>query len=169
LLASIDFPKLIPAPDLPPENVETGTQNQEGMVGTQAAIDFLASMGQGSSRRERLAMVHHELDQRNAELVRTLWDGLSSIKGVKLYGPSPSERRTPTISFTVEGVTSTNVAERLAAKGLFLSHGDFYAATVVERLGLGPEGLVRAGCACYTTAEEIERLVDGVREVSSGR
>jgi cysteine desulfurase family protein (TIGR01976 family) len=169
LLASIDFPKLIPAPDLPPENVETGTQNQEGMVGTQAAIDFLASMGQGSSRRERLAMVHHELDQRNAELVRTLWDGLSSIKGVKLYGPSPSERRTPTISFTVDGVTSTNVAERLAAKGLFLSHGDFYAATVVERLGLGPEGLVRAGCACYTTAEEIERLVDGVREVSSGR
>ena len=37
-----------------------------------------------------------------------------------------------------------------------LSHGDFYAATVVERLGLGAEGLVRAGCACYTTEEEID-------------
>jgi cysteine desulfurase family protein (TIGR01976 family) len=169
LLDSIDFPKLIPAPDLPPEKVETGTQNQEGIVGTHAAIDFVASLGQGSSRRERLAKVHHELDNRNAGLVRSLWEGLKSIEGVKLYGPNPHERRTPTISFTVAGVTSTNVATRLAAKGLFLSHGDFYAATVVERLGLGPEGLVRAGCACYTTAEEIERLVEGVREVSSGR
>jgi selenocysteine lyase/cysteine desulfurase len=69
------------------------------------------------------------------------------------------------VSFTVKGVTSTDVARRLAARGLFLSHGDFYAATVVARLGLGPEGLVRAGCACYTTAAEIERLLEGVSEI----
>jgi selenocysteine lyase/cysteine desulfurase len=48
---------------------------------------------------------------------------------------------------------------------LFLSHGDFYAATIPERLGLGEEGLVRAGCACYTTAEEIERLIEGVAAI----
>src|SRR6267378_4060754 len=47
LLESVDFPKLIPAPDYAPENVETGTQNQEGMVGAAAAIDFLASLGGG--------------------------------------------------------------------------------------------------------------------------
>jgi selenocysteine lyase/cysteine desulfurase len=58
------------------------------------------------------------------------------------------------------------VARKLAGRGLFLSHGDFYAATVVERLGLGDEGLVRAGCACYTTAEEIERLIEGVNEIA---
>src|SRR5438874_10646036 len=44
LLDTTDFPKLIPAPDVGPERVETGTQNQEGMVGTAAAIDFLASL-----------------------------------------------------------------------------------------------------------------------------
>ncbi|MGB8507714.1 MAG: hypothetical protein WCD76_04860, partial [Pyrinomonadaceae bacterium] len=60
----------------------------------------------------------------------------------------------------------TEVARRLAARGVFVSHGDFYAATVVERLGLGEEGLVRAGCACYTTLEEVERLVAGVREIA---
>jgi selenocysteine lyase/cysteine desulfurase len=49
---------------------------------------------------------------------------------------------------------------------LFLSHGDFYAATAVERLGLGTEGLVRAGCACYTTEEEIDRLIAGVRDLT---
>jgi len=71
------------------------------------------------------------------------------------------------VAFTVEGVASTDVSRKLATRGLFLSHGDFYAATVVDRLGLGPEGLVRAGCACYTTAQEIERLIEGVSEVAS--
>lgn len=159
LLAQIDFPKLIPAPDAPPENVETGTQNQEGMVGTGAAIDFLASLGRGRSRRERLASFFAEQHERGNQLLRRLWTGLESIKGVRLYGPAPGELRTPTLSFTVEGVSSTAVARRLAGEGLFLSHGDFYAATVVERLGLGEEGLVRAGCAIYTTAEEVERVI----------
>ena len=57
------------------------------------------------------------------------------------------------------------MARKLAARGLFVSHGDFYAATVVERLGLGPDGLVRAGCACYTSEDEIDRLIDAVRRL----
>jgi cysteine desulfurase family protein (TIGR01976 family) len=172
LLEAIDFPKLIPSPDSGPERAETGTQNQEGMVGTGAAIDFLASLaGLGSettkSIRAQLERVYAELHRRSADLLRQLWEGLSSIKGVRMYGPPPDVRRTATLSFVVEHITSTAVAQRLAARGLFLSHGDFYAATVIERLGLEPEGLVRAGCACYTTKEEIERLIDGVSEVAA--
>jgi len=167
LLESINFPKLIPAPDSAPENVETGTQNQEGMVGAGAAVDFLASLAGGVSRRSRLAAAYEGLHERSAELTGRLWNGLVSINGVRLYGPSPSLPRTPTVSFTVDGVASTEVARRLATCGLFLSHGDFYAATVVERLGLGEEGLVRAGSACYTTADEIERLIDGVKEIAA--
>ncbi|MCM3871118.1 MAG: cysteine desulfurase-like protein [Pyrinomonadaceae bacterium] len=166
LLESIDFPKLTPAPDDAPENVETGTQNQEGMVGAGAAIDFLASLTHGASRRDMLEVVYEELHNRSAELVQHLWEGLRDIKGITLYGPPPTEPRTPTISFTVAGIKSTDVSRQLAQRGLFLSHGDFYAATVVDRLKLGPEGLVRAGCACYTTAEEIERLIEGVAEIS---
>lgn len=167
LLESIDFPKLIPAPDDPPENVETGTQNQEGMVGAGAAIDFLAALISGDSRRAQLEVVYDELHGRSTTLARRLWEGLCDIKGITLYGPPPSDPRTPTISFTVAGVKSTDVARQLARRGLFLSHGDFYAATVVDRLNLGPEGLVRAGCACYTTAEEIERLLQGVAEIAA--
>ncbi|MCM3902788.1 MAG: cysteine desulfurase-like protein [Pyrinomonadaceae bacterium] len=167
LLESLDFPKLLPAPDDAPENVETGTQNQEGMVGAGAAIDFLAALISDGSRRARLKVVYEELHGRSATLVRRLWEGLSDVEGVTLYGPPPTEPRTPTISFTVTGVKSTDVARQLAQRGLFLSHGDFYAATVVDRLDLGPEGLVRAGCACYTTAEEIERLIEGVAEIAA--
>jgi cysteine desulfurase family protein (TIGR01976 family) len=164
LIQSMDFPKLIPAPDYAPENAETGTQNQEGMVGTGAAVDFLAALAAKGeeSRRGRLTAAFNELHQRGTELLARLWDGLSEIPGVQLYGPEPGKPRTPTLSFTVAGVASTEVARQLATKGLFLSHGDFYAATVVERLGLGEEGLVRAGCACYTDEEEIERLIKGV-------
>jgi cysteine desulfurase family protein (TIGR01976 family) len=169
LLDSIDFPKLIPAPDAAPENVETGTQNQEGMVGAGAAIDFLASLGNGGSRRARLATAFAELHQRSSELTRRLWNGLGTIKRVRLYGPSLDLPRTPTVAFTVDGLASTEVSRRLASRGLFLSHGDFYAATVVERLGLGPEGLVRAGCACYTTEDEIDRLIEGVDKIVKAR
>lgn len=171
LLETIDFPKLIPSPDYAPECAETGTQNQEGMVGTGAAIDFLYALGglgdATTRRRTQLAGVYAELHRRGADLLRRLWTGLSSINGVRLYGPAPDVRRTATLSFVIEGVTSTEVAKQLAARGLFLSHGDFYAATVIERLGLAPEGLVRAGCACYTTREEIERLIAGVNEIAS--
>jgi selenocysteine lyase/cysteine desulfurase len=66
------------------------------------------------------------------------------------------------VAFSVEGVTPETVVRQLAARAVFLSHGDFYATTVVERLGLG-QGLIRAGCACYTTEEEIDRLIEGVR------
>jgi len=169
LLESINFPKLIPAPDDAPENVETGTQNHEGIVGAGAAIDFLASLTRdvdNGSRRARLATAYDELHARSSMLVRRLWEGLSAIEAIRVYGPAPDQPRTPTVSFTVEGIASTEVARKLALRGLFLSHGDFYAATVTERLGLGEEGLVRAGCACYTTADEIERLIAGVSEIA---
>jgi len=168
LLESLPFPKLQPAPDYAPEVAETGTQNHEGIVGTAAAVDFLASLAPGETRRERLGASFGALHERAAELTRLMWEGLSGLEGVRLYGPAPGEPRTPTVAFTVEGMASTEVARRLAARGLFLSHGDFYAATVVERLDLAPEGLVRAGCACYTSREEVERLIEGVGEVARG-
>src|SRR5436305_14103003 len=150
LLDSLPFPKLVPAPDYAPEVAETGTQNHEGIAGAAAAIEFLASLAPGATRRERLRAAFDALHARGAALTKRMWDGLSEIEGVKLYGPTPRAARTPTVAFTVRGVKSTDAARRLAERGVFVSHGDFYAATVVERLGLGEEGLVRAGCACYT-------------------
>ncbi len=172
LLESIDFPKLQPAPDTAPERVEMGTLNHEGIAGAAAAVDFYASLvAQADSlrdRREALQLSFASLRAHSSPQVDRLWESLSRINGVRLYGPPPDARRTPTISFIVKQVASTEVARRLAERGLFVSHGDFYAQTVVDRLGLQPEGLVRIGCACYTSDDEIERLIDGVREVATG-
>jgi selenocysteine lyase/cysteine desulfurase len=106
------------------------------------------------------------LHDRGAILTDQLSHGLEETGGVKLYGPPPTAPRTSTIAFTLSGVPASEVARRLAERGLFLSHGNFYAATVITRLNLAPEGLVRAGCACYTTASEIDRLIQAVRAIS---
>jgi cysteine desulfurase family protein (TIGR01976 family) len=169
LLQSLEFPKLQPAPDAAPERVETGTQNHEGIAGAAAAVKYLAALSGGENRRARLEATYASLHARSQVLTRQLWEGLSRIEGVTLYGPPMDSARTPTVAFTVRGVTSTEVARRLASRGVFVSHGDFYAATVIERLGLGDEGLVRAGCACYTSIEEVERLTAGVRAIAAQR
>jgi cysteine desulfurase family protein (TIGR01976 family) len=166
LIEEIDFPRLRPAPDYSPERAETGTQSHESIAGAAAAVDFLASFAEGPSRRERLQVVYQEMHARQKELTRQLWDGLSAIKGVKIYGPAPDAARTSTLSLTVKNHSSEEVAKALTRRGVFASHGDFYALTVVERLGLAEEGLLRAGCACYTTMDEIERLVEGIRDIA---
>jgi cysteine desulfurase family protein (TIGR01976 family) len=121
-----------------------------------------------TTRRDSLQSAFSGLQAHSSSLVKRLWEDLSHIKGVRLYGPPPDVERTPTVSFVVDGVSSTDVARRLAERGLFASHGDFYAATVIKRLGLAPEGLVRVGCACYTNDEEIERLILTVRDIALG-
>lgn len=163
VLEALDVPKLDPAPMGIPDKLETGTQNHEGIAGVGAAVEFLASLAPaGGSRRERLTAAFGVLHRRGEELFRRLWEGLSRTPGVRCFGPPPGQPRTPTVAFAVEGRASADVARVCAARGVFVSNGDFYAATVVQRLGYGADGLVRAGCACYTTAEEVDRLLEAL-------
>ena len=173
LMSELDVAKLAPAPAQSPDRWETGTLNFEALAGTTAAIEFLASMAGGTggrhSRRSRLATSYDSMHERIAPLFAGLWNDLASIRGVTLFGPPPSdEPRSPTVAFTVAGVDSRVAATRLAHEfGVFAPNGHFYAATIAERYGIGGSGWVRAGCACYTTAEEVERLVSGVRAISA--
>jgi cysteine desulfurase family protein (TIGR01976 family) len=164
LLEKIYFPKVRPAPDSAPERVETGTLNHEGIVGAAAAVDFIASLGKGITRREKLSEAFSLIHDRDMRLTEQLWNGLSQIDSVKIYGPKPDVLRTSLVSFTVGDHKSRDIAGFLSDRSLFLSHGNFYAATVVERLGLANQGLLRAGCSVYTTADDVQRLIDGVRE-----
>lgn len=164
LLECLVVPKLLPASNAAPERLETGTQSHEAIAGAAAAVDFLASLAgdSGSSRRDRLTRTYAALHGRGTALARQLIDGLGAIPGVTLYGPSSGSARTPTVAFTVEGLAPRAVAEALARRGVFVSTGDFYATTLVRRLGREDGGLVRAGAACYTSEAEVARLVAGV-------
>jgi cysteine desulfurase family protein (TIGR01976 family) len=182
LLEELDVPKLAPAPAHAPDRLETGTQNHEGIVGAGAAVDFLASLGAAPAeagaggaggaggdttpRRARLASAFAMLHARGQGLLTRLWSGLREVPGVTLYGPPPEAPRTPTLAFSLRGVESEAVSRALAERAVFASNGDFYATTAVARLGHAEDGVVRAGCACYTTADEIDRLIEGVRELA---
>jgi len=163
LVRTLDVPKLRPGPDSAPERLETGTQNHEGIVGAAAAVDFLAGLATGPTRRARLEAFFNELETRESALVDRLWQGLAQIPGVRAFGPPPGTPRTATVSFDVGGRRPGDVCNRLAEAGIYASHGDFYASTAVERLGIAAEGLVRVGCACYTTADEVDRLLEALR------
>jgi cysteine desulfurase family protein (TIGR01976 family) len=164
LLEKTDFPKLKPAPDYSPERMETGTNNHEGIAGAAAAIDFLASLaGTEGSRRYRLESSFREMHKRQHELTAMFWGALSEMKGVTTYGPPPSLPRTSTISFTAKGQTADVIAAELNRTGLYASSGDFYAATIIQRLGVN--GLLRIGFACYTSDEEVDRLILAIRSI----
>ncbi len=171
-LDDLDPPRLECAPEVGPERFETGTLSHEAIVGAAAAVDFLAGLAHPAAtdeetRRARLSATYRELHRRGDALTRALWEGLADVPGVALYGPQPGEPRTPTVAFTVRGHTADRVARRLCDEfGVYVSHGDFYASTVIEDLGVGADGLVRAGAACYTTADEVARLVQAVAEVA---
>jgi cysteine desulfurase family protein (TIGR01976 family) len=95
LIESLDVPKLAPAPDTAPERLETGTQNHEGIIGAGAVVDFLASLGRGETRRERLreafASTHARL---GPEFVR-LWDALGASAASRATARRPTGRAPP--------------------------------------------------------------------------
>ncbi len=168
-IEALELPKVEAAPDDAPGRLETGTASFEAIAGITAAVEFLASIGgpavTADDRRARLRSAYDSLHHVGSALFARLWEGMNNIDGVTTFGPPPGQPRTPTLGFIIDGITSEDAATRLGRRGLFVTHGDFYASTVIERLGQAPQGILRAGCAAYTTDQEVDRLVDAVREI----
>ena len=164
----------------PPYIWETGTLNFEGIAGTIAAIDFIADLGNrhvamvedrlpAGLKGRRRAVVAGMLAGEVYEQPLATWlrEQLAGIPGVTLYGPPEGSPRTSTVSFTLDGFLAGEAARALGARGLFVWDGDFYAARLVELLGLAKRGgLIRVGLAPYTTQGELERLVTAVGDLS---
>ena len=166
----------------PPWIWETGTQNQEGMAGVTAAVDFIAQLGErhmalvgdrvpAGLQGRRRAVVAGMLAAESHEqpLAQWLRAQLGGIAGVTLYGPPEHAPRTSTMSFTLDGCSAEEACRRLGRQAIFAWDGHFYAYRLVERLGLLERGgLVRIGLAPYNTADELERLVAAVQELAGG-
>ena len=138
----------------------------EGVAKTAAEVRMKQEEGSIAPPSSRLVSAFDMFHRDGMTMFHRLWDGLGAIEGVTRYGPGPDRPRTPTLSFTVDGASSEQVARALAEKGVFVSNGDFYATTIVRLLGHGDTGLVRAGISMYTSEEEIDRLIAAVREVA---
>ncbi|MCB1018525.1 MAG: cysteine desulfurase-like protein [Bryobacterales bacterium] len=161
--------KVRPADDHAPDRWETGTQNHEAMAGVTAAVEYLASLGEragaAGSRREHLAGAMRTIQAYERKLAERLIGGLLAIPGLEFYGirePARFGERAPTVAIRMPGETSRQTAERLAAKGLFVWDGNYYALNWAERMGLQPDGAVRIGLAHYNTEAEVDRLLEAL-------
>jgi cysteine desulfurase family protein (TIGR01976 family) len=156
---------------------ETGAQNFEGIVGTTAAIDYVASILRDPARttsddltssdlRASIVASMQAIQAHELRLFTRLIDGLEGMPGVRLFGIVDRNRfdeRTPTIALTIEGISPLDAALALKALGIAATQGDFYASPLIDRLGLRASGgVLRFGLGHYTTVEEIDRLLDGV-------
>lgn len=159
--------RLNPAPDFIPDKLETGTQNHEGIAGINAVVEFIAGLGKGDTRRERIVSGYARIQAYEDRLAEKVREGLRRIPGVKLYQAPHPVPKTPTIAFEIEGHAPREVCRRMAEEhAVFIADGDFYATTLAEILGVNRRGgWIRAGLAPYNTEEEADRFLTGLRKV----
>jgi selenocysteine lyase/cysteine desulfurase len=183
LLESIAAYKVRPAGNNAPDKWETGTLNHECLAGLVGTLEYLASIGR--ERHENYPHRFRDMEGRRLDLhcamaaiqnyERLLSDrllgGLATIPGIRIYGLTAEEdifRRVPTVAITLDGHTPRALAEGLAERGIFCWDGNYYALTIMERLGLeGKGGALRIGMAHYNTAEEVDRLLAALREFAA--
>jgi cysteine desulfurase family protein (TIGR01976 family) len=166
LLETLHPDKLLPATNVVPERFELGTLPYEMLAGVTAAVEVLADLVPSTgSRRERIVHSMTALEEYEDELHVYMRAGLESIPGIRLY--SNAKLRTPTETFTVDGHDAADISAYLAQRGVCAPASNFYALEVSRTLGLGDAGGVRVGLAPYSNTADVDRLIAGLRDLTS--
>jgi cysteine desulfurase / selenocysteine lyase len=133
----------------PPQRFEAGTPMTSQVVGLAAATRYLGAIGMDT------------VEAHESELVAAAIDGLSGIDGVRIVGPTSMENRGSPVAFVVDGVHAHDVGQVLDDGGVAVRVGHHCALPLHRRFGLA--ATARASFAVYNTADEVDRLVAGVR------
>lgn len=167
VFSRLEVAKVAPSPSGAPDKLETGTQNHEGLAGLVGAISFIASLGEGTTLRDRLVSGVTEIRDWEDSLAADFRKDLGSVPGIRIYSAPDEVEKTPTVSFNLAGYPARDVASYLGRRGVFVGDGNFYASTLDERLGtLAGGGWVRVGLAPYTTREELQTCLSCLHELS---
>lgn len=150
----------------------TGTACHEGIAGTLAAIEYLATLGRRidpkvPSRRAALELAYAAIRSHEQQLAEKMLQGLSDLPNYRLWGIGETNRlndRVPTFSLTHTKLTPHELAVRLAKLGLYTWAGNHYAIAFSEAAGLEPHGTLRIGLLHYNTKEEVDAVLIALRE-----
>jgi cysteine desulfurase family protein (TIGR01976 family) len=158
--------KLAPSPDAVPERFERGTPALELLAGVTAAVEWIAGLTDAvGTRRERVVAALDAVEHYLGLGLHHALEGLAAIPGVRMLGAP--RRRTSTISFVVDGHHPTEVARRLARKGIAVWAGDNYAYELMRRYGLSDSGgAIRASIVLYNDRADLDRLLEAVAEIA---
>ena len=129
-----------------PTRLEAGTPNIAGVIGLGATIEYLNTIGLSTIRR-------HEL-----ELGKYLFNELSKIRHITIVNKKP----TSTIAFNVDGIFSQDVAVYLNKYGICVRAGNHCAKILKDEVGV--KNTVRTSLYFYNTKEEIDKLVDLLKD-----
>jgi len=171
LLGDLRPYKVRPSRDTVPERWETGTLPHESLAGLIAAVDYLAALsGLSGDRRSSVLAGMEAILTHESELSTRFLEGIRELSGVRLHGIADPERvaeRTPTFAIRVGDQPPVETATRLADRGIYVWDGDYYALEVMDRLGLQSSGgAVRIGFCHYNAVEEVDRVLEALREVA---
>lgn len=163
LLEQIKNDKLAPSTTVVPERFEFGTLPYEIMAGVTASIDFIAGMDPDAAgtRRERIVKSMAALEKYEHPLFEYMEEQIKALPGVRTYGHA--KVRTPTLYFDFSGKDSVEIYKHLAKGKVNAPAHNFYAYEASHKLGLGDKGALRAGLAPYSTVEDVDRLVAGLK------
>jgi cysteine desulfurase/selenocysteine lyase len=132
-----------------PWKFEAGTPNMSGAVGLAAAMDYVDHLGLDAIA----AHEHGLLELATAELKR--------IPGIELIGTAAN--KAAVLSFTMEGVHPHDIGTILDAEGVAIRTGHHCAMPVMDFFEV--PATARASFACYSTADEVGKLVAALRKV----
>jgi cysteine desulfurase/selenocysteine lyase len=135
----------------PPARFEAGTPPIAEAVGLGAAVDYLTGIGMEAIR-------WHE-----KELAAYALDALTTVPGLRIFGPTTPVGRGGTISFGLDGIHPHDVGQILDSVGVEVRVGHHCARPLCVRYGV--PAMTRASFYLYTTAGEGDALVRGLEQV----
>jgi cysteine desulfurase family protein (TIGR01976 family) len=163
LLETLRPDKLVPSTDAVPERFELGTLPYELLAGVTAAVDLIASVGTGDSRRERLVSAAAAIAEHELRLRVRVEDGLAAL-GDHLTLHSRAADRTSTLFLTLRERLPVDAYEHLAKRDVLVPAGTFYAYETFRALGLPVDSGLRIGLAAYTDDSDVDRLLEGLAD-----
>lgn len=161
LLDTLDPDRLIVQEQFAPYKIETGTLNHAACSGVSSAIDFISSIGEGNSYREKLVSAYKKISNHEYELASNLYSQLDLLDDVTIIGQDFSNKnRTPTVSFIHKKYSANEICKKLGKVNICAWDGHFYALKAIQKLNLEKTGgVTRLGVSLYNSQEEINRTV----------
>ena len=143
-----------------PNKFEAGTPDIAGIIGLGVAVDYLSNLGMENIREHEKELIGYALDR-----MEKLEDaGLVTIYGPRIAPHGASEiDRGGVLTFNVVGVHAHDAAQVLDKYGIAVRSGQHCGAPIVERFK--EMAMARASFYVYTTKEEIDFLIEKIREV----
>lgn len=164
-------PRLSFFPTVGAINWEPGTQNHEAIYAFGGVFDYLNALatqqGLRGSERQNWQALYKSFAAHEHALFETLWQGLNDLPCTR-YGVQGTDGRTATLSLNLDHHDPATVADRLAAQGVAVAAGHYYAYDLMmKHLSLEPRGgALRLSLLHYNTQDDVERVLAGLRSLA---